>query len=95
MINSVGNLSLGLDPLVLLLGICDGVASNTHKQLLVFYATFYARNAILLNWKQPDPPSVLQWKALVDSILPLYKLTYMSRKCPKKFDKIWSSWAKS
>lgn len=82
-INSVGNISLGLDPLVLLWGICDRVASNTHKQL-VFYATFYARKAILLNWKQPDPPSVSQWKALVDSILPLYKLTYMSCKCPKK-----------
>lgn len=65
-INLVGNLSLGLGPLVLLLGVCDRVASSTHKRLFVFYA----RKVTLLNWKKPNHPKVSQWKALVDSILP-------------------------
>lgn len=53
-INSIEGLSLGLDPLALLLGVCDRVAPGTHRQLFVFYTTFYARK-VILNWKKPDP----------------------------------------
>lgn len=84
-ISLIGNLTVALDPRVLLLGICDTLTTNTHKRLFIFYALFYARKAILISWKQADPPTVGQWKTLIDKTLPLYKLTYMSRKCPKKF----------
>lgn len=56
-INSIGNLNIGIDPLIWLLGICDNVTPNTHKRLFVFYASFYARKAILTKWKQPEPPA--------------------------------------
>ena len=94
-INSVGNIHVDLNPIILLLGICDNVIPNTHKRLFVFYASFYARKAILLRWKQLEPPTVSQWKALINAALPLYKLTYMNRKCPKKFEKIWGAWVKN
>lgn len=94
-INSIGNLTIGLDPRVLLLGICDAITTSTHKQLLIFYASYYARKAILIKWKQSEPPTVGQWKTLIDNTLPLYKLTYISRKCPQKFEKIWGPWANS
>lgn len=93
-INSVGNLHIQMNPIILLLGVCDNLISNTHKRLFVFYTSFYARKTILIKWKQPDPPTVSQWKALVNSTLPLYKLTYINRKCPKKFSKIWGAWSK-
>lgn len=93
-INTVSQLQIGMNPIILLLGICDNITPNTHKRLFVFYASFYARKSILLKWKQPDPPTVSQWRALVNSTLPLYKLTYMNRKCPKKFAKIWGEWTK-
>lgn len=55
-INSIGNLAITLNPRVLLLGICDTLTTNTHKRLFIFYALFYARKAILIKWKQADPP---------------------------------------
>lgn len=69
MISSVG--SPGLDPLTFLLGICNRVTLNTHKQLFVFYAAFYSRKTILPHWRRSAPPMVSQWKAMIDSILPL------------------------
>lgn len=94
-INSVGGLNVRVEPLFLLLGICDTVTTNTHKRLFIFYASFYARKAILTEWKQPGLPTVAQWRALIDSTLLLYKFTYMSSKCPKKIEKIWGAWIKS
>lgn len=93
-INAVGNLNIQRNPIILLLGVCDNVIPSVHKRLFVFYASFYARKAILLRWKQPDPPTVTQWRGIVDSVLPLYKATYINRKCPKKFSRIWGAWAK-
>lgn len=75
-INIVGGLTV--DPLVLLLGTCDMVATNTHKKLFVIYAAFYARKAIVSKRKLPEPPSVSQWRSTINSNLHLYKLTYMS-----------------
>lgn len=48
-INSIGNLTIGLDPHVLLLGVCDTITTNTHKRLLIFYTSYYARKAILIK----------------------------------------------
>lgn len=91
-INSVASVVVPLDPTVLLLGVSDLVTKNTHTKLFIFYAAYYARKAILLKWKTPDPPTLAQWRSMIDAVLPLYKLTYMTRKCPKKFDKIWGDW---
>lgn len=43
---------------ILQLSICDTITPNTHKQLFIFYAAFYARKSILLKWKQADSPTV-------------------------------------
>lgn len=51
-INIIGDLSMVIDPRVLLLGIYNTVTPNTHKQLFIFYAAFYARKTILSKWKQ-------------------------------------------
>lgn len=93
-INSAANLNVQVNPIILLLGVCDNLIPNVHNRLFVFYASFYARKTILLKWKQPDPPTVSQWKAFINAVLPLYKLTYINRKCPKKFSKIWGTWSK-
>lgn len=53
---------------------------------------FYAHWKILLGWKLLTPPMVSGWKAAINGPLLLYKLTYASRNCPAKFDKIWNSW---
>lgn len=84
-----------LDPLVLLLGMTDNLPTTTHIKLFIFYTAYYARKTILLQWKAPDPPRTSAWKELVNVTLPLYKLTYMGRNCPKKFYKIWSAWVEA
>lgn len=45
-----------------------------------------------MQWKKPNPPSITQWKRLVNENLPLYKDTYANRGCPLKFDKVWRKW---
>lgn len=61
-------------------------------KLFLFFAVYYAQRELLLRWKQPTSPMLNSWVAAVNAVLPLYKLTYESRNCPKKFDKIWSTW---
>ena len=91
-IESIGGVAVGLNPLILLLGITDNLPTSTHKKLFIFYTAFYARKAILLQWKVADPPGLSAWRKLVNDTLPMYKLTYMGRNCPKKFDKVWGAW---
>lgn len=53
---------------------------------------YYARKAILLKWKSPSAPTLDYWKHLVNTAIPLYKYTYESRVCPRKFSKVWDIW---
>lgn len=55
-INSIGRLRVPYDPIPLLLGICDTLEAPQSKKLFVFYAAFYARKAILMQWNRPLPP---------------------------------------
>lgn len=34
----------------------------------------------------------LYWVDLINKTLPMYKLTYLARGCPKKIDKLWLGW---
>lgn len=88
-INAATSLPVSVDTKVLLLGITKSVTHSTHTRLLLFYLCFYARKVLLQHWKLAFPPTAAQWYTLVGSVLPLYKLTYMGRKCPQKFDKVW------
>lgn len=93
-INSIGKLKVPCDPFPLLLGIVDTLETTQAKKKFVFHTAFYARKTILLKWNDPVPPSLQQWRALVDAALSLYKLTYLGRNCPKKFEKIWAAWTR-
>lgn len=92
---SIGKIRVACDPLPMLLCIVDTLDTTQAKKQFVFYTAFYARRAILQKWSDPAPPMVHQWRALVDAALPLYKLTYLGRNCPKKFDKIWAAWTQA
>lgn len=89
--SSIGGVAVRLNPLVLLLGITDNLPTSTHKKLFIYYNAFYARKAILLQWKAIEPPGLSIWRKLNDT-LHLYERTYMGRNCPKKFEKIWAAW---
>lgn len=60
----------------------------------IFYVIIYVIHIkhsyigkIFIRWKQPTLPTVVAGKTAVHMVLPLYKLTYKSRSCPKKFEK--------
>lgn len=93
-LNRVTGLSLDRDPLVFLLGITDNLATK-HTKLFKFYVAYYARKMILSRWKLPDIPQLSTWRALINTVLTLYKPTYMGRNCPQKFDKIWATWVQA
>lgn len=82
-------------PIPLLLGISDFLEVSWGKKLFIFYTTLYARKTILMQWNQPQPPTKQLRQSLVNVALPLYKLTYLGRNCPKKLDKIWAAWVKA
>lgn len=52
-INAMGDLSVDIDPRIVLLGICDTITFSIHKQLFVFYGAFYARRTILSKIMEP------------------------------------------
>lgn len=54
-VSSVSGLSVQCDPIPLSLGVVDNLAGPKSKKLFVFYAAFYARKVILLQWKGPTP----------------------------------------
>lgn len=94
-INSIGKMKVPYSPIPLLLGICDFLEVSWGKKLFIFYTTLYARKAILLQWNHSQPPTRQLWQSLVNKALPLYKMMYMGRNCPKKFGKIWAAWVKA
>lgn len=71
----------------MLLTVFDGYNTGRYARLFLRYATFYARREIFLHWKDALPPTIYTWRSVLNSVLPLYKITYLNRNCPQKFDK--------
>lgn len=74
---------------VCLLGLVEELVPRRAQRTMISISLFYARKAILLCWKNPEPPTVSFWRNLIKKVLPFYKATYLSRGCPK----IWKSLA--
>ncbi|XP_041433292.1 uncharacterized protein LOC121398297 [Xenopus laevis] len=71
-----------LNPATCLLGLLDSVVPRVHTRCLIRLLFFYAKKVVALHW-------------MVNSQLELYKLTYLARGCPKKFENIWNPWLES
>ena len=90
--NKIAGTNLPLTMEVCLLGIIDNVVRTSAKRTLVSVLLFYARKNVAMHWKKPSPPSLVQWRRLVNTSLPLYKDTYANRGCPQKYDRVWRVW---
>lgn len=91
-LSNVTGLNIPVDPQILLLSHLEDVEGDRYCKLCLTFSLYYARREILLRWKLEEPPTLALWRRSVTSVLPLYRMTYESRQCPGKFDKIWSSW---
>lgn len=90
-INECLQLSL-VSPELDLLGIQEVDQRPRYTKLLLSYLLYYAKRVILLKWNSPFPPSMTLWETSINKALPRYKMTYLNRKCPIKFDGIWLPW---
>lgn len=71
---------------ICLLGLVDFLAfARVMRTILLFYA----RKSIVLKWKSDRAPTLSFWKQLVNSVVPLYKATYLSQE--KKSRVKWKS----
>ena len=77
---------------VCLLGLIEEVVPSLAHRTLLNIGLFYGWKAILLSWKKTAATTVSYWKGLINSVLHLYKATYKSRGCGKKFYKVWQAW---
>lgn len=94
-VNQTVETTIPLCPRALLLNVLVDSGVGKYAKLFIAFATYYARREILLRWKLSEPPTVNAWRKTLNTVLPLYKITYVNRNCPSKFDKIWSSWIDS
>lgn len=92
LINVKLDLPIPMSPELALLGIPDDNQRSHHSKPLISYLLFYAKKVIICKWSSPDPPTLSSWLAMIDGALPIYKLTYISRGCPWKFNKVWQRW---
>lgn len=91
-VNRVASTTLPHAMEVCLLGLIETLVPTMAKRTLVGLLLFYARKNIAIWWKKPAPPSLTQWKSLVNNNLPLYRDTYFNRGCPMKYDRVWRTW---
>uniref|UniRef100_A0A803K472 Reverse transcriptase domain-containing protein n=1 Tax=Xenopus tropicalis TaxID=8364 RepID=A0A803K472_XENTR len=86
------NLILQLDPITILLNQVEDLSPNRAERTLLLILCMYAKKTVALYWKSPEGPRVAAWESMINKAIPLYKLTYIRRGCPQKFDKIWAAW---
>lgn len=94
-IGSVANIPNICNPLRCLLGYIDDEGLSKNTQSFLGTVLFYAKKTITMHWKSHSTPTIKFWLTLINQAIPLYKLTFEARGCPKKFFKMWNSWVNS
>uniref|UniRef100_A0A803KF69 Reverse transcriptase domain-containing protein n=1 Tax=Xenopus tropicalis TaxID=8364 RepID=A0A803KF69_XENTR len=81
-----------IDPVVCLLGVIDDILPTNAARIRFRTLMFYAKKTVIMHWMGNNLPSLNFWRQLVDSALPLIKLTYETRGAMDKFERVWSDW---
>lgn len=83
---------LTLCPKQCLLGVFPNPDSNKYHHMLLQETLFTARLLIARKWLRVMPPTIREWVAAVNAVLPYKKETYAHRGSPAKYGKIWDTW---
>lgn len=94
-INQVTNLTLELDPKQLLLNIFDEQVMSRYSKLFVMLLSMHVGRYFCVGELLLHQTNSYGRRSVLNSVLLLYKITYINRNCPGKFDKIWSDWIDS
>lgn len=84
-LSEISGAKVQMDPQLLLLSHMEDIEGDRYHKLCMTFSLYYARREMLLKWKSEEPPTHASWQSSVNSVLPLYRLTYESRQCPGKF----------
>ncbi|OCT68719.1 hypothetical protein XELAEV_18040007mg [Xenopus laevis] len=92
-----GFYDLGLPPTtdpqqVLLDAVGDLPNTSKGTRTLIKILHHYGRKTILMHWMGGVSPTMKKWRRQVNTVLPLYKLTFEKRGNMTKFTKIWEPW---
>uniref|UniRef100_A0A803J6W9 Reverse transcriptase zinc-binding domain-containing protein n=1 Tax=Xenopus tropicalis TaxID=8364 RepID=A0A803J6W9_XENTR len=79
-------------PSGMLLNQITDLAPTTAERALISILLAYARKSITMKWKAHSAPTIQFWVSQVNQAMPIYRLLYVRRGCPNKFEKIWSLW---
>lgn len=80
------------NPLTSILGIIDqNVVKRQSERKVILFTCLLARRLILLNWKQAEPPTYVNWFRDVMMHLELEKIRYSLQNREEKFWETWSS----
>lgn len=77
------------NPFTAIFGIAPNLGLPKVKLKVLAFTSLLARRAILLNWKDPAPPSHSHWIRDIMSCMNLEKIRYTTQGSENKFDKIW------
>lgn len=91
LINHHLELALPTNP-ELFLGIQEDEQRTRCTKILISYLFYYAKREIILKWNSFLPPCIASWGKSINAALPMFGLTYISRNCPKKFERVWQPW---
>lgn len=83
---------LRLCPKQCLLGICPDPDSDKFHIIFLKETLFIARLLIARKWLRIETPTIQEWIAAVNIVLPYKKEIYAHIGCPSKYEKIWNSW---
>lgn len=95
LLSAILGYTVPLTPDICLFGILDEEVWQHYTRTFLRESLFLARKAIALRWMGDRPPSLSQWRTLVNSVIPYNSTVYKSRGCPSKFGKVWGLWCDS
>lgn len=84
-ISSITQIPNICNPLQCLLGYIEDEGLSKNVQIFIRIVLFYAKKSIIMHWKSQSSPTIAFWLIIVNHAIPLYKLTYEAKGCPKIF----------
>ena len=82
------------DPLVAILGAIPEKQMSRKKIYLLHILLAAAKKSITLNWLKIEPPTRNIWKAVVENIFLMEKITYKLRLQDEQFAERWLPWVR-
>ena len=76
----------------MILGIANDIDLPHNKLVFCNLGLIVAKRDIARRWGVAEPPSLENWRLGMDMYMASERVIFKSRRCPRKFFKIWGDW---